>query len=174
MLQSSNKFKNHRRGWLFKPLRLVNFESPWIQVRFLTAVWGSRMLFSLSFSPFLNSDKVFSSIFTPLHCCWIPSLLATYPFYSVILRFLGYHWFPPLAPLGIKTNVMSATLVAGLFLIFHYFLLLRFLFQKPLVDFPILRGPRRLTFVLSFSKASRFLFFQTHLLDAFPFVIFPK
>ena len=45
------------------------------------------------------------------------------------------------------------------FLILHYSLLLRFLLQKSLSNFPVLGGPRRLTFVLSFSKASRFHFF---------------
>ena len=59
--------------------------------------------------------------------------------------------------------------VAGPFLILHYSPLLRFPLQKPLADFPVLRGPRGLTFDLSFSKASRL-----HLLATFPFVIFPK
>ena len=80
------------------------------------------------------------------------------PFYNAILGFLGYHWFSP--PLGIRTNVVSATLVVGPFLIFYYFLLLRFLLQKPLADFLVLGRSRRLTFVFSFSKASRFHFFR--------------
>ena len=57
--------------------------------------------------------------------------------YSNTLRFPRYHWFLPFAPLGTKTNVVSATLVASFFLIPHYFLLLRFLLQKPLAYFPI-------------------------------------
>ena len=52
-------------------------------------------------------------------------------------------------------------LVPSSFLIPHYFLLLRFLLQKPLADFPVLGGPRRLTFGLSFSKAFRFHFFRS-------------
>ena len=148
-----------------QPLRLAKFESLWIWVCSLVAVWGSRSgclwipdaVFSF-FSPLLNSGRVFSSIFTSIDYGWMSFTADCLPFYSVILRFLGYHWFPPFAPLGTKTNVVSATLVAGPFLILPYFLLLRFLLQKPLADFPVLRDPRRLTFVLSFSKASRFHF----------------
>lgn len=81
-------------------------------------------------------------------------------FYSATLGFLRYHRFPSFAPLGTSTNVVPATLVAGPFLIPHYFLLLRFLLQKPLADFPVLGGPRRLTFGLSFSKTFRFHFFR--------------
>ena len=55
---------------------------------------------------------------------------------------------------------MTVTLVAGPFLILHYFPLLRFPPQKPLANFPILGGPRGLTFALSFSKASRFHLFR--------------
>ncbi|KAK9984537.1 hypothetical protein SO802_034062 [Lithocarpus litseifolius] len=54
---------------------------------------------------------------------------------SAILGFLGYYRFPPFAPLDTRTNVMPATLVAGPFLIPHYFLLSGFLLQKPLADF---------------------------------------
>ena len=63
------------------------------------------------------------------------SLLAASPFYNVIIEFLGYYKFPPFAPLGTRTNVVLATLVAGPFLISHNFLLLVFLPQKSLADF---------------------------------------
>ena len=43
---------------------------------------------------------------------------------------------------------------------FIIFFLWRFLLQKPLANLPVLRDPRRLTFVLSFSKASRFHLFR--------------
>ena len=112
------------------------------------------------FSLFLNSDKVFSRIFTPIHCFWMPFTVSCFPFCSVILGFLGYHWFPLFAPLGTRTNVVSATLMAGPFLILHYLPFWRFPLQKPLADFPVLRGPRKLTFDLSFSKASRFHIFR--------------
>ena len=69
---------------------------------------------------------------------------------------------------------MPASLVASLFLISHYFLLLGSLLQKPPADFPFLEVLKGWFFVLSFSKVSRFHFFQTHLLAAFPFVIFPR
>ena len=55
---------------------------------------------------------------------------------------------------------MSATLVTGPFLIFHYFLLLMFPLQKPLTDFSVLGGSKGLTFNLSFSKASRYHIFR--------------
>jgi len=56
----------------------------------------------------------------------------------------------------------------------HYFPLLRFPFQKPLADFPVLGGPKGLTSNLSFPKASRHHPFQTHILATLPFVLFPK
>ena len=123
------------------------------------------------FSLFLNSDRVFSRVFffTLIHWCWMPFTVGCPSFYSVILGFLGYHWFPPFALLGTITNVVSTTLVAGPLLIPYYFLLLRFFLQKSLADFLVMGGPRWLTFVLTFSMSSRF-----HLLAAFPFVIFPK
>ena len=65
-------------------------------------------------------------------------IVGYFPFYSAILGFLGYHWFPLFAPLGTRTIVVLATLVAGPFLILHYFPRLRFPLQKPLADFPIL------------------------------------
>ena len=92
----------------------------------------------------------------PLAEC--PSLFATSPFYSAILGLLEYHWFPLFVHLGTKTNVVSATLVAGSFLILHYFPLLRFSLQKTPIDFPVLGGPKGLTFGLFLSKASRLHF----------------
>ena len=85
-----------------------------------------------------------------------------YPsFYSTILGFLGSHWFPLFAPVGTKTNVVSIALVAGPFLILHYFPLLRFPLQKPLANFLILRGSRGLTFDLSFSMVFRLHLFRS-------------
>ena len=95
-------------------------------------------------------------------------------FYSVILEFMGYHWSPPFAALGTKTNVVSATLVVGPFLVLHYFPFLRFPLQKPLADFLVLGGPRGLTFDPSFSKTSRFHIFRSTFWLVLPFVIFPK
>ena len=85
-LQGPNKLKNYRLRWLSKPLRLAKFESLWIKVCSIVAVFGipgNISLLSLSF------DKVFSMIllwFTIAEC---PSMLAVFPFYSVILRFWG-------------------------------------------------------------------------------------
>ena len=82
------------------------------------------------FSPLLNSDKVFSSIFTLVDCGWMNFTIGSFPFYSAILGFRGYHWFPPFTLLNTRTNVVPATLVAGPFFILNYFLLLRFPLQK--------------------------------------------
>ena len=114
---------------------------------------------------FLNSDKVFSRIFALIHCCWMPFTVSYFPFYSAILGFPRYHWFRryhwfPLFPLlGTRTNVVSATLVASLFLILHYFILWDFLFQKPQLTFPfwgVLEG-WPLVFLLSRLLDSTFL-----------------
>ena len=92
-------------------------------------------------------------------CCWMPFTIGCFPFYSAILGFSGYYWFPQFAPLGTRINVVPATLVASPFLIPHYFLLLRFLPKKnPLADFPVLGVLGGWLFVLSFSKASKFHF----------------
>jgi len=111
-------------------------------------------------------------LFPLIHYCWMPFTVGCPSFYSAILGFLGYHWFPLFTPLGTRTNVVSATLVAGPFLILHYFPLLRFPLQKSLADFPVLKGFRGLTFDLSFSKASRFHLFRPTFLDP-PFGCFP-
>ena len=90
------------------------------------------------FSLFLNSSKVFSNIFTSIDCGWLSFTIGCLLFYSDTLRFPRYHWFPPFALLGTITNVVSTTLVTSPFLIPHYFLLLRFLLQRPLANFPVL------------------------------------
>ena len=78
-----------------------------------------------------------------------------FPFYRAILGFLGYHWFPPFVPLGTRTNVVPTTLVASPFLIPHYFLLLGFLPQKHLANFPFWGVLKELTFGPSSFKASK-------------------
>jgi len=142
-----------------------------------------RMVFSLSFLFFLSFFFIFlfyffgiltklsQGFFTLIHCCWMPFTVGCFFFYNAILGFLGYHWSPPFAALGIRTNVVLATLVAASFLILHYFPLLRFPLQKPLANFPILGGLRGLTFYPSFSKASRFQFFRSTFC-CFPFCHF--
>ena len=109
-----------------------------------------------------------------LLCCWMPFTIGCFPFYSVILGFLRYHWFPPFALLCIRTNVVLATLVAGPFLIFHYFLLLRFPLQKSLLTFLFLGCPRGLTFGLSSFKASRFHIFRPTFWIFSPLSFFPS
>ena len=115
----------------------------------LVAVLGIPDGISLIFLSFWNFDRVSSRIFALIHYCWMPFTVSYFSFYSAILRFPGYHWFPLFVLLVTKTNVVLATLVAGSFLILHYFLLLRFLLRKSPADLPILGCPRRLTFLLS-------------------------
>ena len=126
------------------------------------------------FSLFLNSNRVFSMIFTLIHCCWMPFTTSCFLFYSVILRFSGYHWFPLFVLLGTETNVVSTTLVVGPFLILHYFLLLRFPLQMTPADLPVMGCPRRLAFGLSSSKASRFYLFRPTFWLLFPLSFFPS
>ena len=107
---------------------------------YLAVVWGSRTLFSLSFLSFFEFWQSFNILLQFTVAKKISFTLSWFLFYSVILEFLGYHWFSPFAPLSSRTNVVSAALVTGPFLILHYFLLLRFLIQKSLADFHVLRG----------------------------------
>ena len=112
MLQGPNKLKNYRFRWLSKPLRLAKFESFWIQVCAIVTVSripGNVSLLALSFwQSFLNDSVLIFYYSIPL------SMLATFPFYSVILGF-GYHWFSPLVSLSTKAPVMSTTLIVGSF-----------------------------------------------------------
>ena len=110
---------------------------------------------SSSFLPFLEFWQSFLNDSTLVHCCWMLFTVGYFPFYSVILGFLGYHWFFPFAPLGTRTNVLPATLVVDSFLVPHYFLLLGFLPHNPLADFPFWGVLKELTFSPSSFKASR-------------------
>ena len=78
-----------------------------------------------------------------------------------------YHCFPPFVALGTRTNVVSATLMTGLFLIFSLFPLLMFPLQKSLANLPLLGSPKGWLSIL-FSKTSRYYSL------ALPFVIFSK
>ena len=111
---------------------------------------------------------------TLIHCCWMPFTVGCFPFYNVILGFPRYHWFPPFAPLGTRTNVMLATLVAGPFLIPHYFLLFGVLPQKPLVAFPFWGVLKELTFGPSSFKASKSHLFKLNFWLFFPLSFFPS
>ena len=121
----------------------------------LVIVWGSQATFSVSFSFFEFLQSFLKDLFllTPVAEC--PSVGCLF-FYSVILGFLGYHWFPLSSLLGTRTNVVSnivsTTLVAGPFLILHYFPLLRFLIQKPLADFPFWEALERWPLIFPFPR----------------------
>ena len=154
-----NKFKNYRLRWLFKPLRLAKFESLWIQVCSIVAVWDTEKCLSLSFSTFLSSDRVFfyDSIMIPLAFqCWLPSL-----FYSVIPRALGLIDSPPLLP-WVSKPVMCLSprrLILSLFLIISSFWCC--FFESPWLTFHskvCLRGSSWFLIFPSFSP------FQTQLL----------
>ena len=91
MLQDPNKFKNYRLRWLSKPLRLAKFESLWIQVCSIVAVFGisgNISLLSLSF------DRVFSMILLWFPYIWMP--LQRW----LLLPFIVLFWGPevPLIP----------------------------------------------------------------------------
>ena len=103
----------------FRLLRLVKFESLWIQVYSLVFALGSQTVFSLSFPFFEFWRSSLKGLFSLIHYCWMIFTVGFPSFYSALLRFLVYQWFLflPLAALGIKTNVMSAILVASHFLI---------------------------------------------------------
>ena len=103
----------------------------------------------------------------------MPFIVGCPSFYSVILGFLGYHWFPLFSLVDTKTNVVSAAMVAGPFLILHYFPLLRFPLQKPLADFLVLRGSRGLIFDLSFPRLLDFTFSDPPF-GCFPFCQFSQ
>ena len=104
----------------------------------------------------------------------MPLTVGYFPFYSVILGFSGYHCFPPFAHLGTRINVVPATLVAGPFLIPHYFLLLGFLPQKPLVNFSFWGVPKELTFGSSSFKSSKPHLFRLSFWLPFPLSFFPS
>ena len=125
MLQGPNRFKDHRLEQ--------------ISTRCLPSWWREFDQLFLLWTHMIPSIAV-------IHYCWMPFTFGCFPFYSVILGFLRYHWFPLFALMGTRTNVVSATLVTGPFLILHYFLLLRFPLQKTPADLPVLGCPRGLTF----------------------------
>ena len=82
----------------------------------------------------------------------MPFTIGCLSFYCAILGFQEYHWFPLFAPLGTRTSVVSATLMVGPFLILHYFPLLRFPLQKPLVDFLVLGVLKGWPLIFSFPR----------------------
>ena len=133
MLQGPNKLKNYRLRWLSKPLRLAKFESLWIQVCSIVAVFGipdDISLLSLSFwQSFLNDSVV-------IYYCWMPfSMLAVFPFYSVILGFRGSTNSSLLLPWVPKPVLWQSLkgLVLSLFLIIFSFWCC--LFESPLLTF---------------------------------------
>ena len=144
MLQGPNKFKNYRLRWLSKPLRLVKFESLWIQVCSIMVVFRIPGDISLSFTTFFEFfDKVFSAIlfwFTVVEC---PFTVGCFPFYSVILRFRGTTDSLPLLPWVPEPLLCQQLwwLVPSLFLIVFFFLC--FFPQKPLAAFPFWGVPKR-------------------------------
>ena len=151
----------------------MRFESFWIQVYPLVPILRSLTVFSL-FSPFLNFKEVFQRLF------WLWLVIAEcfftdgfIPFYSIFLGFLVYHWFPPFAALGTRTNVVSATLVASPFLIFSLYFSFEISPKKFPIDIPFLRGVLRANFQSSLPKAFRCSFSDLPF-GCFSFVIFSE
>ena len=163
VLQGPNKLKNYRLRWLSKPLRVAKFESLWIQVCSIVAV--SRIpgavfcFFWVFWQSFLNDSCSDSLLLNT------PSMLAAFPFYSVILGF-RIPLIPLLWLLGVPEPLLCQPfLTTDSFFVSHSFLLLMHFPQKLLVDFPFWSVPRELTSNLSFFKAStpylfRFSFFR--------------
>ena len=174
MLEGLNKFKNYRIIWFFRPLRLAKFESLWIQVCSLVTILGYRVVFPSFFLLSLNFNGVFSMILRWFTIVEHPSLLATSPFYSVILRFSGYHWFPPFVPLDTRLNVVSATLVAGPFLIPHYLLLFGASSSKVSCCLSVLICLKELTLGFSLFKVSSSHLFRLSFWQPFPLLFFLK
>ena len=79
------------------------------------------------------------------------------PAFQARFNLLEFNSLPAtFALLGTKTIVVPATLVAGLFLISHNFLLLVLLPQKSPADFPFWGVPKEMTFSPFSFKASHF------------------
>ena len=79
------------------------------------------------------------------------------PVFLARFNLLEFNSLPAIfALLGTKTIVVPATLVAGLFLISHNFLLLVLLPQKSPADFPFWGVPKEMTFSPFSFKASHF------------------
>ena len=129
---------------------------------------------SFSFLSFLEFWQSFLNDSTLVHCCWMLFTFGYFPFYGVILGFPRYYWFPQFAPLGTRTNVVLAKLVAGPFFISYYFLLLEFIPPKLLADFPFWGVLKELTFCPSSFKASRSHFFRLNFWLFFPLLFFPS
>ena len=164
MLQGPNKLKNYRLRWLSKPLRLAKFESLWIQVCSIVAVFGilgDISLLSLSFWQSFLSDSVV------IYYCWMPfSILAVFPFYSVILGFWGSTNSSLLLPWVPEPVLWQSLrgLVLSLFLIIFSFWCC--LFESPLLTFhsEVSLG--------SWPQLLGFLPFQTQLLVVLLLIIF--
>ena len=122
MLQGPNKLKNCRLRWLSKPLRFAKFESLWTQVCSVVAVFGIPSDISLLSLSCLTE-------FSQWFCCDLlllnsPSMLAVFPFYSVILGFWGTIDSSLLLPWVLEPMLCQSLrgLVLSLFLIIFSFL----------------------------------------------------
>ena len=90
-----------------------------------------------------------------------------FPFYSVIL---GFHLLPwVLEPMLCQQHWWLVS--SSFFIIFFFW---DSFFKKPLADFSIMGHPRRLTFVLSFSKVFRFYFSSNPPFSCFSFCHFSQ
>ena len=174
MLQDPHKFKNHRLRWLFRPLRLVKFESLWIQVCSLVAVWGYRTVFpSLFFfffefwQSFLNDFYSNSLLLNAL------SLLVTASF-IVHLRVFGIPLIPSICFLGCQSHCGASIIGGWPFPHFSLFSSFGISSSKASYWLSVLGVPRRLVFVLSFSKVSRFHFFSDPPFGYLPFCHFSQ
>ena len=111
------------------------------------------------FSLFLNSNRVFSSIFTSIECGWISFNIGRLFFYSDTLRFPRYHWFP-IYSLGYQNLCCVSNIGGWSFPHCSLFSSFEVLSSKASSWLSRSGGPRRLTFVLTLSRTSRFHLFR--------------
>ena len=136
MIQGSNKLKNYKLRWLSKLLRLVKFESIWIQVCAIVVVSGIPGDISLLFECLIEFSQGLSCDFLLFsHRNFLALLPTAFPlFYSVILEY-GELLIPLFCSLGTRACFVPVTQKVEPFLGSHIFLLLMLFLWKPMVDF---------------------------------------
>ena len=174
MLQGPNKFKNHRLRWFFRPLRLVKFESLWIQVCSLVAVWGYWAVFPYLFSFFFEFWQSFLNDFYSNSLLLNALSLLVTAFFIVPSWAFGIPLIPSICSFGYQSHCGASIIGGWSFPHFSLFSSFGISSSKAFCWLSVLGGPRRLVFVLSFSKVSRFHFFSDPPFGYLPFCHFSQ